>query len=374
MYAHIGCSRRAGVVRQTIYAPSILAQPIGNHVASLWRAVPIDPAYCQAMQSAFEVQRTRPSVARGRPLAVLALPGLCCAAMGSPPQRAHIVAASWALLYTAAHILDNVEDGDSVGEPWAHWGTPAAINIATGLMVSASSLLNKLDETTSHPAVAHAIRNDFYCTGLRMCAGQHADLTCSGATLEQCWRMVEAKTGAFFELACRAGCRLATTDPVCIDRFGEFGRHLGVLLQISDDLSGLWSTHTHPSDIRASGCWTLPLAYTMAVLPTDQRQSLHGCLKRIPVDPQAESEVRRRILDAGAILYLAVTARQRLRRARAALCAAAPPSPARGALLALLRRTKPLRLGTFSYRHHRLPGTSGVARSGYPSSGTLRSP
>lgn len=53
------------------------------------------------------------------------------------------------------------------------------------------------------------------------------------------------------------------------------------------------------------------------------------------------AEARRRIIQSGAVLYLAIEAERRSRRAEAALKAAAPPSPARDELLALLQQVQP---------------------------------
>ena len=43
------------------------------------------------------------------------LPGLCCQAAGGDPQAAKEISSAWLLLHIAAHIVDDVEDGDLEG-------------------------------------------------------------------------------------------------------------------------------------------------------------------------------------------------------------------------------------------------------------------
>ena len=101
---------------------------------------------------------------------------------------------------------------------------------------------------------------------LRRCSGQHADLTRPERTLEQCWHISEAKSGVFFALACRAGARLATPSEKPLQAFGEFGLHLGLLIQIKNDAGGLAASPGHRSDLEAAIHATLPIAYALHVL------------------------------------------------------------------------------------------------------------
>jgi len=247
-----------------------------------------------------------------------------------------MVTLAWSLLYAAAHVLDGVEDGEIQAGLLPPGDQGSIINVATGLIASAGLVLSLLEETRVDAAVARAIRCDFYRAGLKMCAGQHADLMLAESTLQQCWQIAEAKSAAFFAMVCRAGARLATDDTARVDLIGQFGYDLGILLQIGDDIGGLWSKAGEQSDLVARRRWTLPIAYTMQVIPPQQSSGLRQCLETASPDSSAEAEARRQIIESGAALYLAIEAEQRRHRAETALRSAAPPSPARNELLLLL--------------------------------------
>jgi geranylgeranyl pyrophosphate synthase len=242
-------------------------------------------------------------------------------------------------------LLDHVEDGDVLDEPWAGLGPGPTLNITSGILFSAMSRLDTLEGAGVHATTVRDIKQDFYQTLLRMCAGQHADLTLAEPTLEQCWQVADAKSGAFFGLACRAGARLATSDVGCIDLFSQFGHHFGLLIQIGDDLSGLWASDTTPSDLRSGQPWTLPIAYALTTVADDDRLRLRTCLGLAAVDGAAEEEAQRIAIKAGAVLYLAIEAQRHYQRAQAALRRAVPPSAAREALIELLDASLPLGLG-----------------------------
>jgi geranylgeranyl diphosphate synthase type I len=169
-----------------------------------------------------------------------------------------------------------------------------------------------------------------------MTAGQHNDLTLQEPSLEQCWQIAAAKSGAWFALACRSGARLATADTIRLERFREFGHHLGVLIQIRDDIDGLWSKDGSRSDLVNWPRWTLPVAYAMTVVGVAERDRLRHSLQAAPTDPDAEAMARHMIIEAGAVLYLAAEAHCHQRYAQKALLQASPPSAACDDLLALL--------------------------------------
>jgi geranylgeranyl diphosphate synthase type I len=281
-------------------------------------------------------------------LPYLELPGLCCEAAGGTRPRADSVAAAWVLLYQAAHLLDNVEDGDvDIALPFA---AGPKINIATGLLASAGLALCDLPDSAS----AQAIRGDFHQSVLQMCAGQHLDLTAKTPALEQCWQIAEAKSGAFFALACRSGARLADDDCARTHLFGEFGRHLGVLVQIGDDIGGLWFVNGERSDLAADHRWTLPMAYAVSVIPEADGNRLQqllsirnaGTLHESSAGQgrglrEAEDEIRRLVIEHGALLYLTIEAERRRQQAEAALLKTDPSPAARDELMAMLSATLP---------------------------------
>lgn len=311
------------------------------HLESVWAAAEIDAAYAAILRT---IIQPRLSVELHPDTAALTdLVELCCLAQGGDRRSCEHFAVAWNLLYTALYLLDGVEDGDLSAGPWSQWGAGAAINLSTGLLATTGGLLSRLEDAGVSAAIGRRVRADFYHTLLRMTAGQHHDLTRSEPTLEECWRIAEAKSGDLFGLACQAGALLAGADEQRAVGCKEFGQILGVLIQIGDDLDDLWSRPGKASDLLAGDRWRLPVAYAMEVLPPTEREQLRNLLLAAPADESAEAEARSCVLSAGAALYLATEARRLYERASRTLYQSVPESACRDGLLRLLDQYTPLK-------------------------------
>ena len=162
------------------------------------------------------------------------LPELCCRAAGGDPTLAEDVTAAWNSLYFSAYLLDGVADGDA---PACESGI--RVTLAAACISSASLLLMTGSQLDISTGVFQAIQRNFQRPVLVACNGPVNDLTLSTPTIEQCWQVTREKTGEFYALACRSGARVATEDQECILSFSDFGLHLGMLVQIGDDMNGL---------------------------------------------------------------------------------------------------------------------------------------
>lgn len=299
-----------------------------------------DARYLDALHTSLPKQHREQPNAHQTP-SLMSLPNLCCSAAGGGEQQAQGFAAAWQILYTALHILDAIEDDDRPDGTWAQWGVGPAINITTGLLTSGHEALEALIDSGVNAQTARQIRSDFNQTILTMCAGQHNDLTMHQPTLDESWKIAEAKSGHFFALASRSGARLATEDQQVIDRFGQFGFHLGMLIQIGDDLSGLWSTTEDFSDLRDANRWTLPIAYAMSTAAPEDRMLLTACLQAAASDSAAEAQARALIIKTGAVLYLMAEAQRHYQHAKTLVLQLASTTPACESLLALLQSYLP---------------------------------
>jgi geranylgeranyl diphosphate synthase, type I len=322
-----------------------LSPPFPTTVNDIWATTNVAPRYAAAMHSAGGLKRPLEVLDQSKDSLHQTLPGLCCEAAGGDRQSATTTVSAWGLLYTALHLFDDVEDQDIKDVPWAGWGAGPAINIATGLLISSNLALENLERDGISTQTAQAIRQDFYQTILTMCGGQHDDLTLLEPNMKQCWQIAAAKSGAFFALGCRAGARLATDDLTNIHWFAQFGQHLGMLVQISDDISDLWADGKRRSDLIADQRWTLPIAYAMTKTSNEKRNHLRKCLRMASLDASAEAEARHLVIKSGAILYLIVEAKRHYYGAQCALLQATPPSASRDALLSLLATTVPVGMG-----------------------------
>lgn len=312
------------------FTPSLYDQ--SHH---LWADVLGDVNYGTWMDQAL------PQQPAAQTLAWTDLPSLCCQAAGGDARHTREITVAWSLLAAACHLLDDIADGDRPDAWWVGVGPGVGAYVSAGLTANAWHALNglqpgKLPETTRQEVIG-----DFHKTYLEVCAGQCRDLMKAEPTLAECWQIAEMKSARYFALACRAGARLATADPTAIARFSSFGHCLGLLLQISNDVSGVWRARGLKSDLAAGRRWSLPVAYAMAVAPANVQAHLRECLKRAPVETRAEEEARAMIENMGAGLYLAAEAIRIQREAERTLTLIRPPEPAGDALAAILASVSP---------------------------------
>lgn len=170
---------------------------------------------------------------------LIALPGLVCEACGVGPRRSVGVTTAWFLLQVSAHLLDKVEDQE-LNPAVAYLSEPGVVmNISTGMIFVAEWILNHLELDCVDAGTAWDIQKSFNETVLTVCSGQHLDLSVSSPDLPTCWKIAESKSGAAFGLACYAGARLATRSSDSLSHLERFGRHLGTILQIADDVEDL---------------------------------------------------------------------------------------------------------------------------------------
>jgi len=310
---------------------------IEKKLEGLWSQWGAWPELVQAMRSALWGERERAG-ASGEGSRWSRLSALCCQAAGGVPERSQAVTLAWLAFYTAAHLMDRVQDGDPPEAWWAGLGAGAALSAASGLYFSASLVLNELYEEPATRPLAGAIAQDFFCTFLTMTSGQYADLTLGDVNLEQYWRIAESKSGGFFALACRAGARLGGADEGMVQAYGRFGCHLGLLVQIKDDLD-----EVRPPDEgglagqrRALGR-ALPAVYALEVLPAPERQRLKACLRQAPQQAEAAQEALRLLDQCGAGLYVLSEMERHKALALQALAEATPLSPAGDELAALVQ-------------------------------------
>ncbi len=231
-----------------------------------------------------------------------ALPTFFCTLFeGNIPALVPIVSA-WNVLRLTARLLDDLEDQNSRNDG----SFPLSINLSTGLLFTAAAILDKLEAYAVDATTAAAIRLRFKEAGLKTCSGQHIDLLQIDISLDECWEMVEAKSGAALALICWAGARLGTQEEKHLNLAYQFGLHLGILDQIADDLKDLWSSNTAQTDLKQTCPGTLPIVYTKSVLPPDECDLFVKNLALAKTDPAYEEIVRQAVIESGAALYLAV--------------------------------------------------------------------
>ena len=142
------------------------------------------------------------------------------------------------LMHDFTLLHDDVMDGDTVRRhrpaAWDVFGVAYAVLTGDTLMALALNQLARIGagvETLS-------------ATFLDLCLGQGTDLEVQGhaddADLGRCLALAEAKTGALLGCACQLGAMVMCDGECDTVPYREFGRHLGVAFQLTDDLLGIW--------------------------------------------------------------------------------------------------------------------------------------
>ncbi len=266
---------------------------------------------------------------RAGPDSLHSLCELCCQAAGGQASEARPVSAAWALLYASAHLFDSVQDGDPPDEWWSSLGGSAAINVACGLLASAWAVLSRV----RRPWI-DSVRGDFASTVLQMGSGQHIDLTARRRSLEAAWMVAEAKSGAFFALACRSGASVAGAPAKQVGLYGSFGRYLGLTVQVSDDVDDLdsdWTPELTPP---------IPVAYSLETA-TQQDQDRLSHAFETGSGVAARQRLQEMLSENGVSLYLTTKLAEFRLRGLRALRAANPRPPAGDRLARLILSLDP---------------------------------
>jgi geranylgeranyl pyrophosphate synthase len=130
---------------------------------------------------------------------------------------------------------------------------------------------------------------------------------------------------------------LATADSDRLEAYASYGHHLGLLIQISDDLEDIYP----PEDAGVYGqrrpfARSLPVVYALDVIPAQQAVHLKDCLRDAPLSAKAAQEALDIVDRSGAADYVSVVIEQHKNEAIQALERADPRSPAGEALAALV--------------------------------------
>jgi len=279
---------------------------VREQIEHIWKQSDAKPDFVEALRQVLPGLTQNTHADQGS-VRWIVLPYLCCQAAGGDPRWADSLAAAWYLLFTAAYLMDKIEDRDEPDPTWAPLGLGAGLNAATGLFFTASLALKDLYQHNETCAAASDVISDFYSGFLRMSSGQHADLIRPEPSLEEYWEIARDKSGAFFQVACRCGARLAVANPDQLEEFSLFGQHLGVLKQILDDLEDIQppgsSNSMHPRpDIAKS----LPVVYAMSVFPQEQRDRLRLSLENSAQSQASAEEAFHLLEQSGAALYLSM--------------------------------------------------------------------
>ena len=222
------------------------------------------------------------------------------------------------ILHAGSLIIDDIEDASTSrrGRPALHalHGVPVALNAGNWMYFWALSLVPELpfDERRQLELYRWVHR-----TLLRCHHGQGLDLTANVYQLAQSdvARVVQAttelKTGALMELAAVLGALAAGAGHERTNTFAQFGREVGVALQMLDDLSSVVNErrrHKGHEDLRL-GRPTWPWAWLSTMLPREDHAELQALGRRVAAHELHPEVLARRLRE-----HLRGSGRVRIRR------------------------------------------------------------
>lgn len=189
----------------------------------------------------------------------VALPLAACRSVGGNAKYAVPLTSALLAISISMRILDDLQDRDRAGKLWVVVGSARAFNYATATQFLTFEILRQ----ANYPLpVFHRIHQSFLSAFLHLSAGQDRDLRGKTKDFEAYWMTIEMKTATAYSLACATGAQLGTNNSDCIRACGLFGHHLGLAVQIFNDMESLWE----PDGLTDldQGKISLPLLYGMA--------------------------------------------------------------------------------------------------------------
>ena len=215
-------------------------------------------------------------------------PTLClfgCEATGGSINKAMPAAIALELIHSFSLIHDDIQDHDETRHHrptlWAKWGVPKALVAGNILRVVADTSLQRLVDEGVGIDQALTVVGMLTEAYLEMIEGQYLDISYEGRpdiAIDDYLNMISKKTGALIRCAVNLGAVIGTRDETTIEAFRVFGRSLGYVFQIRDDVLGVWGneeTTGKPvgADIRRKKN-SLPVVYAMSQADTEDKQLL----------------------------------------------------------------------------------------------------
>ena len=254
---------------------------------------------------------------------------LSCQAVGGDTSQAIPAAAAIELIHNFSLIHDDIEDAsyERHHRPtvWKLWGQSQAINAGDAMFTLAYLALLRLKQRgIADEGIASSIKMlSLAC--LELYEGQYLDVEYENRldiTVEDYLDMAAKKTAALFAVSTSLGAHMGSEDSKWVDSFRLFGRELGMVFQIRDDILGIWGAEDIVGKSAGDICQrkkTLPVAYGLRNSEGAARNSLGKLYSQKSIDGDDIKEVTKILDDLGARDYAENLAGQYYYRALAHL-------------------------------------------------------
>lgn len=228
-------------------------------------------------------------------------------ALGLSGRYEHVVPAGLAveLFLAACDLLDALEDEEAVpGLSGAQ-----ALNQATALLLLSHISMGGLWKS-NEPARARLATQALEVAAIRACQGQSLDLAFESreaVTEGEYLQMIELKSAGPFSAACWVGASLSTTDGQKVEAAAQYGKWLGMAVQVRNDALAI-ASGADRSDIRRRKK-TLPIIYALGKAEGKEGDFLSQAYTvERALAPDEERRVRDIVLGCGGVHYAMVLA------------------------------------------------------------------
>ena len=219
---------------------------------------------------------------------------IACQSVGGTFEQAIPASAAFVCMFFAIGLLDDMLDQDPRGE-YHRIGAGQAANIASAFQaLAAETLFASKFPIETKLAMVYKINH----MGLNTAFGQYLDIQ-NPQTEDAYWEMVDTKSGLYFEPAFSLGALAGGATEETLQKFGQFGRLYGQMIQIHDDLNDAMAIPANPDWIQ--GRSPLPILFARLVDHPDRPRFLELC--RNISRPEALKEAQDILIRCGAVSY-----------------------------------------------------------------------
>lgn len=166
------------------------------------------------------------------------LPLAACRMVGGDTAQAIPVGAALTAAVISVRTIDDLLDQDRPAQLWEQVGPARAWNYAMGAKHLSYQILH---DSALPPYVVHRISQLFTRAFLRVASGQDQLLSGGKLSFESYWRTMELRTANAYGAACASGALVGTDDLALVDCCAQFGHHLGLVMQILNDIEAIWA-------------------------------------------------------------------------------------------------------------------------------------